>query len=107
MLNTYEGFVKVFEALSHPARIKILGVLASESQYVSELSRMLNISRPLLYMHLRKIEAAGLIEGYTEISASGKANKYYRLVEFEFIINNIFIAELAETISLDDIVRNK
>ena len=50
-LKKYEDYINVFDALSHPARIKIIGILAEGRQYVSELARLVNISRPLLYMH--------------------------------------------------------
>ena len=53
-LNKYEDYVSVLDALSHPARIKIIGILAEGRQYVSELARLVNVSRPLLYMHLKK-----------------------------------------------------
>ena len=44
-LKKYEDYVNVFDALSHPARIKIIGILAEGRQYVSELARLVNISR--------------------------------------------------------------
>lgn len=63
----YEDYIKLFDALSHPMRIKIIGILTEEKQYVSELARVINISRPLLYMHLKKLEVAGIILGHHEI----------------------------------------
>ena len=62
-------------------RIKIIGILAEERQYVSKLARIVNISRPLLYMHLKKLEAAGIISGCHKISQSGKATKYF-IIQF-------------------------
>ncbi|MCL1845797.1 MAG: winged helix-turn-helix domain-containing protein [Defluviitaleaceae bacterium] len=98
MFNNHEQCVKLFDALSHPARIKILGVLLKERQYVSELARIVNISRALLYMHLKKLEGAGLVIGHAEISSSGKATKYYEAVAFEVTINSAFLTALGETI---------
>ena len=46
-LNKYEDYINIFDALSHPVRIKIIGILAEGRQYVSELARLVNISRPL------------------------------------------------------------
>lgn len=51
--------------------------------HVSELARRLGISRPLLYMHLERLEKAGLIRGDLELSADGKAMKYFELVRFD------------------------
>ena len=85
-LNKYEDYINIFDALSHPVRIKIIGILAGGRQYVSELARLVNISRPLLYMHLKKLETARLVTSAMEISESGKAMKYYALEDFNLQI---------------------
>jgi DNA-binding PadR family transcriptional regulator len=41
------------------------------------------MSRPLLYMHLDRLEKAGLVSGQLELSDDGKAMKYFELVPFE------------------------
>jgi ArsR family transcriptional regulator len=99
-ISAHEEYIKVFDALSHPMRIKILGLLAKERQYVSELARMVNISRPLLYMHLKKLETARLIIGHAEISPAGKATKYYESLNFEITINLPLLTALSETIEI-------
>ena len=66
-LNKYEDYINIFDALSHPVRIKIIGILAEGRQYVSELARLVNISRPLLYMHLKKLETARLVTSAMEM----------------------------------------
>ena len=81
-----EDLVKVCDALSHPVRIRIIGILAGARQYISELARQLNISRPLLYMHLQKLEAAGLVKGQLELSDDGKAMKYYEVLAFNIAL---------------------
>ncbi|HEY0807971.1 MAG TPA: winged helix-turn-helix domain-containing protein, partial [Pseudonocardiaceae bacterium] len=55
--------------------------------HVSELARRLGLSRPLLYMHLERMEKAGLVVGNLELSADGKAMKYYELAPFELHLN--------------------
>lgn len=94
----YEDYVKLFDALSHPMRIKIIGILAEERQYVSELARILKISRPLLYMHLKKLEAAGIISGCHEISQSGKATKYFKLKAFDIHLSPKLMIALSKVI---------
>lgn len=91
----YEDYVKIFDALSHPMRLKIIGILSQERQYVSELARLINISRPLLYMHLKKLETAGLVSGSHEISESGKAIKYYVLNPFDIELTPDLLAKVA------------
>ena len=41
------------------------------------------MSRPLLYMHLDRLEKADLVTGHLELSDDGKAMKYLELVPFE------------------------
>jgi DNA-binding PadR family transcriptional regulator len=41
------------------------------------------MSRPLLYMHLDRLEKAELVSGHLELSDDGKAMKYFELVPFE------------------------
>jgi DNA-binding transcriptional ArsR family regulator len=73
-------------AVAHPIRLRIVAELSGGQVHVSELARRLNISRPLLYMHLDKLEKAGLVAGRLELSEDGKAMKYYELAPFELRI---------------------
>ena len=100
-LNKYEDYINIFDALSHPVRIKIIGILAEGRQYVSELARLVNISRPLLYMHLKKLETARLVTSAMEISESGKAMKYYALEDFNLQITKELLRGLAQTIIIE------
>ncbi len=100
-LKKYEDYINVFDALSHPARIKIIGILAEGRQYVSELARLVNISRPLLYMHLKKLETARLVTSAMEISESGKAMKYYTLEDFELQVTKELLNELSQNIIIE------
>lgn len=95
-----DDLVKVFDSLSHPVRIKIMGVLSQKRQYVSELARMVNISRPLLYMHLKKLESAMLIKGNHEISEDGKAMKYYEIQPFDIQVTPHTLFEFSKTITI-------
>ena len=100
-LKKHEDYINVFDALSHPVRIKIIGILAEGRQYVSELARLVNISRPLLYMHLKKLETARLVTSAMEISESGKAMKYYALEDFELQIPKELLNELSQNIIIE------
>jgi DNA-binding transcriptional ArsR family regulator len=63
--------------------MRIIAELAHGRLHVSELARRLGMSRPLLYMHLDRLEKAGLVDGHLELSDDGKAMKYYELLPFE------------------------
>lgn len=69
-------------ALDNPHRLRILAKLSAGRVYVSELARQLDLGRPLLHMHLEKLEAAGLVRSTHEVAADGKANRYCEAVPF-------------------------
>jgi len=71
-------------AMANPHRLRIIAELRRGRVHVSELARRLEMSRPLLYMHLDKLEKAGFVVGQLELSEDGKAMKYYELAPFEF-----------------------
>src|ERR1051326_4342878 len=83
----HDRLLAIGDALGNPHRLRILAALTRGREYVSELARRLGLSRPLLYMHLEKLEAAGLVRGALELSEDGKAMKYYELTEFELTLN--------------------
>jgi len=80
---TSEELLAMLTAIAHPLRLRIIAELAGGRVHVSELARRLGMSRPLLYMHLDRLEKAGLVTGQLELSDDGKAMKYYELVPFE------------------------
>lgn len=99
-LNSGNEFLRVLEALSNPYRLIILAILFEESQYVSQLARRLGISRPLLYLHLQKLEEVNLVKSHMEISETGKAMRYYEANLFQIEINNEIIQNFAPSITL-------
>jgi DNA-binding transcriptional ArsR family regulator len=87
-----QRLLAVADALGNPHRLRIVAALAVGREYVSELARRLELSRPLLYMHLEKLEAAGLVQGALELSQDGKAMKYYELTDFDIRLSAATIA---------------
>ena len=100
-MKSYTDYTKLFDALSHPMRIKVIGVLSERRRYVSELAKIMNMSRPLLYMHLKKLEEADIVIGSYEISESGKSMKYYEVKPFAIHLTPELLSVLAETIAVD------
>lgn len=70
-------------AVANPHRLRVIAELSGGRVHVSELARRLTMSRPLLYMHLDRLEKAGIVTGHLELSEDGKAMKYFELVPFE------------------------
>ena len=86
-------------ALANPLRLRIVGQLAIGRDYVSHLAREIGISRPLLHMHLQKLETAGVIVGNLELSHDGKAMKYYELADLDLQIDAKSLAEAARSLT--------
>ncbi|MFI6325580.1 ArsR/SmtB family transcription factor [Nonomuraea sp. NPDC050556] len=80
---TSEELLAELAAIGHPQRLKIIAELAEGRLHVSELARRLGMSRPLLYMHLQRLEQGGIVIGALELSPEGKAMKFYELTPFE------------------------
>lgn len=77
-----EELLTLLSALANPLRLRIVAALADGTTYVSQLARDLGISRPLLHMHLQKLESAGVIVGHLEVSEDGRAMRYYAVTDF-------------------------
>ena len=80
---TSDELVALLTAIAQPLRMRVIAELAAGRVHVSELARRLGLSRPLLYMHLDRLEKAGLVSGSLELSDDGKAMKYFELVPFD------------------------
>ena len=73
-----DRLLATLSALANPHRLRILGALAANGRnYVSQLARDIGISRPLLHLHLQRLEDAGLVTSRHELSADGKALNYF------------------------------
>jgi DNA-binding transcriptional ArsR family regulator len=97
-----DELIEMLGALASPLRLRIVARLAGGRDYVSHLAREIGISRPLLHMHLARLEAAGLIVGKLELSEDGKAMKYYELADFDVQLNSSTLAEAARTVTITD-----
>jgi predicted transcriptional regulator len=96
---TGDELAEMLAALASPLRLRIVAQLASGRNYVSQLAREIGISRPLLHMHLQRLEAAGLIVGSLELSDDGKAMKYYEVADFDVRLSPAAIAEAAQSLT--------
>jgi DNA-binding transcriptional ArsR family regulator len=95
-----DELIQIFATLSNPHRLRVLAVLARDGRkYVSQLARELGISRPLLHMHLQRLESVELVTGSLELSSDGKAMKYYEAASFAFEVTPASIALADETLS--------
>jgi len=94
-----EDLVRVLSALGNAQRLRIMAALVPGRNYVSQLARELQMSRPLLHLHLQRLEAAGLVKGTLELSPDGKAMKFYEVPPFSIDLNPNVIVEAAKSLT--------
>jgi|SRR5215218_1883629 len=90
-----DELVRMLAALANPHRLRIIAALAGGRNYVSQLAREIGMSRPLLHMHLQRLEAAGLVVGSLELSDDGKAMKFFEVTPFAVTLTPEAIAASA------------
>jgi DNA-binding transcriptional ArsR family regulator len=98
---TGSELARVLSALANPHRLRIVAKLAAGSVHVSELARQVGISRPLVHMHLQRLEAAGLVKGHLELSDDGKAMKFFEVTPFAIDLTPELIVEAASTLAAE------
>jgi DNA-binding transcriptional ArsR family regulator len=96
---TGDELARMLAALANPHRLRIVATLAQGSVHVSQLAREIGLSRPLTHMHLQRLEAAGIVTGRLELSADGKAMKFFDVVPFAIELTPGLIAEAAATLT--------
>ena len=97
---TGDELVALMAALASPHRMRVMAALAGGRNYVSQLARDLGISRALLQVHLKKLEAAGLVTSALEVSADGKAMNYYEVVPFAVHLTPEVLERASATLTL-------
>lgn len=92
----------MLSALANPHRLRIIAVLASGGRnYVSQLARDIGISRPLLHLHLQKLESVGLVTSRLELSHDGKALNYFEVNSFSVELTPTSIAEAVKSLTIN------
>jgi DNA-binding transcriptional ArsR family regulator len=94
-----DQLVRALAALASPHRLRILAVLSGGRRYVSQLAREVRLSRPLVHMHLQRLQTAGLVSSHLELSTEGKAMRYYEVEPFVLRMTPERIAEAARTLT--------
>ena len=95
-----DQLLAMLAALANPHRLRIIAALTSGGRnYVSQLARELGISRPLLHLHLQKLQDAGLVTSQLELSQDGKALNYFEVRRFDFALTPAAIAAAAKSLT--------
>lgn len=100
MKSDGDRLLEVLAALASPHRLRIIEALQANGRtYVSQLAREIGISRPLLHLHLRKLEEAGLVTSQLGHSSDGKALNYFQIAPFDIALTPSAIADAARSLS--------
>lgn len=99
-IPTGDDLVALLAALASPHRLRVVAALAGGRNYVSQLARDLGISRALLQVHLKKLEASGLVTSSIEVSEDGKAMNYYEVVPFAVHLTPQAVERASTTLTL-------
>jgi DNA-binding transcriptional ArsR family regulator len=95
-----DQLLAVLSALASPHRLRIVAALKSGGRnYVSQLAREVGMSRPLLHLHLQKLEEAGLVTSKLELSEDGKALNYFELTDFDIALTPQAIVRAARSLT--------
>lgn len=95
-----DELLAALSALANPHRLRIIASLVENgSNYVSRLARDVGISRPLLHLHLKKLEEAGLVTSTRSISQDGKTLNYFSANAFLIELSPALIAAAAPSLT--------
>jgi DNA-binding transcriptional ArsR family regulator len=96
-----DRYLAILAALANPHRLRIMAALTTNGRnYVSQLARDVGISRPLLHLHLQKLEEAGLVASQLELSRDGKALNYFEVVDFKIPLTPSSIVEAVRSLTI-------
>jgi predicted transcriptional regulator len=97
---TGDRLLTTLAALDNPHRLRIIAALQCDGRnYVSQLAREVGMSRPLLHLHLQKLEEAGLVTSRLEFSHDGKSLNYFEVAGFSLQLTPASIATAVKTLT--------
>ncbi|QEU96124.1 ArsR/SmtB family transcription factor [Streptomyces kanamyceticus] len=96
---TGDELLKALTALGNPHRMRIVAALTERRNYVSALAREIGMGRPLLHMHLKLLEGAGLVIGTLEVGEDGKNMKYFEVAPFLYELTPQLVHRAVRTLT--------
>jgi ArsR family transcriptional regulator len=92
------SLAEMLNALGNEHSLKIMATLSECECYVSELAKQVGISRPLLYLHLKKLENVGLVESeIRHFEEPPYTKKFYKAKNFELVLSLSKIKEIVKS----------
>jgi DNA-binding transcriptional ArsR family regulator len=95
-----DALLGMLAALANPHRLRIVAALERGGRnYVSQMARDLGISRPLLHLHLQRLEEFGLVTSKLELSQDGKALNYFEVRNFDLELTPAAITKAVRSLT--------
>ncbi len=92
-----EVFKEIMKALGNDIRLRMLYLLIKEPHTVYDLSKKLDLSYPLAFLHLKQLKKAGLVREVARVERRGPLpSKLYVANEIELKIDKDLILRLFE-----------
>jgi DNA-binding transcriptional ArsR family regulator len=96
-----DQLLAMLAALANPQRLRIVAALSANGRnYVSQLAREVGMSRPLLHLHLQKLQEAGLVASKLELSSDGKALNYFEVVDFNLALTPSTVVKAVRSLTV-------
>ncbi|MHA1637765.1 MAG: ArsR/SmtB family transcription factor [Candidatus Thorarchaeota archaeon] len=97
--KSLEDLASVLNLLGNMTRLRVITALQKGKMFIQELSQSLEISYPLLHLHLKNLEANGIVRSEYSIGTDKSrryVKRYFELEDFKIEISPEAIAKLAE-----------
>ncbi|MDQ8734842.1 ArsR family transcriptional regulator [Paenibacillus sp. LHD-38] len=78
-IDISDTHLPIYEALASDVRLRIIQLLALQEMNIKDLAQALELSSPIMTMHVKKLEKAGLINSEM-VSSSGGTKKMCKLI---------------------------
>ncbi len=98
--ETLNELADALTLLGNLTRLRIIAALSERPMFVQELSTRLNVSYPLLHLHLKNMEKHGLVRSEYRVGTDKTkryVKRYFELVDFRIEVTPMKITRLART----------
>jgi len=96
--QSLEDLAGVLNLLGNMTRLRVIAALQNGKMFIQELSQVLEISYPLLHLHLKNLEANGIVRSEYSIGTDKSrryVKRYFELEDFKIEISPKAIAKFA------------
>ncbi|MBD3406903.1 MAG: ArsR family transcriptional regulator [Candidatus Lokiarchaeota archaeon] len=97
-IETLEELADALSLLGNETRLRVIGALKKKKMFIQEIAQELNLSYPLLHLHLKNLEKNGVVKSEYSVGedkSTRYVKRYFELVDFKFEITPELVERLA------------